>query len=407
MIFDTGIYSQDFFKKHIAKTNKLMSKIVIGLFFGVLAVFILSELKIYNYPVNYAFFVLIWTCVSSIFLFLLTKTKIDPKYFKYFTFFTLQIAVFMFSLDVNLQLSIMTMIVPIITVFYFNPLFTLLACVVSSLSSLVSTSLCAEQAIEYFWHNITPLQYLLTTGGGHLLEQIILTFILVKITTSAQALFLNLQERTLQVASMQNQIVYSFADMIESRDGTTGQHVKRSSQTVGLIVNYLSEHNTYGKKISKDELLLVSMVAPLHDIGKIVVPDAILSKPGKLTESEFEIIKTHALEGEKLIERTMKKIEDANYVKTAKEMALYHHEKWDGSGYPYHLSHEDIPIAARIMAIADVFDALCSKRSYKEPYSLDQAFTILQESKGKHFEPCLVDVMFALRPSLEKIYRGE
>lgn len=217
---------------------------------------------------------------------------------------------------------------------------------------------------------------------------------------------LDLRKQADYVSQMQNQIVFSFADMIESRDGTTGQHIKRTSTIVSLLANNLREHNLYADKLMPADYEMIALAAPLHDIGKIKVPDSILSKPGKLTDEEFDTIKTHPVEGEKIINRTMSHIENERYLKLAREMALYHHEKWNGKGYPEGLSGEDIPVSARIMAIADVFDALCSSRSYKEAFSVSKAFSILEESRGSHFEPCLVDEMKLLRPELEKIYVG-
>ena len=217
---------------------------------------------------------------------------------------------------------------------------------------------------------------------------------------------LDLRKQADYVSEMQNQIVFSFADMIESRDGTTGQHIKRTSTIVSLLAKKLRENNMYADKLMPSDYEMIALAAPLHDIGKIKVPDSILSKPGKLTPEEFETIKTHPVEGEKIIGRTMSHIENERYLKLAREMALHHHEKWDGKGYPDGLTGEEIPVSARIMAIADVFDALCSTRSYKEAFSVAKAFDILEESRGSHFEPCLVDAMKTLKPELEKLYAG-
>ena len=222
------------------------------------------------------------------------------------------------------------------------------------------------------------------------------------IMESAMVIELNRQNR--YVNDMQNRIVFSFADMIESRDGLTGQHVKRTSQIVVLIMTRLRSLDMYSDELEPVDYEMIAMAAPLHDIGKIKVPDAILSKPGKLTDEEFAIIKTHPVEGEKIISKTMSRIENEKYLKFAKDMALYHHEKWNGTGYPYGLSGVEIPLCARIMAVADVFDALCSARSYKSAYSIDRAFEIFEESKGSHFEPRLVDLLYGLRPELEQLY---
>ncbi len=224
---------------------------------------------------------------------------------------------------------------------------------------------------------------------------------IIKVST----MVLEITKKNIMVSDMQNRVVYSFADMIESRDGTTGQHVKRTTQIVELIMKKLQENNLYGNELDANDCEMIKQAATLHDIGKIKVPDAILSKPGKLTEDEFAIIKTHPVEGERIISRTMSGIENDRYLSFAKDMALYHHEKWNGSGYPYGLSGKEIPLCARIMTVADVFDALCSERSYKKAYSIDRAFEILEESKGSHFEPCLVDLMYELRKDLEEIYK--
>lgn len=214
----------------------------------------------------------------------------------------------------------------------------------------------------------------------------------------------DLKQQVKYINNMQNHIVYSFADMIESRDGTTGQHVKRTSLVVDLLTGYLKKKKIYADKLKSGDYALISLAAPLHDIGKIKVPDRILSKPGKLTPEEFEIIKTHPVVGEKIINKTMLKIEDDRYLTIAREMALYHHEKWDGTGYPEGLKGKKIPISARIMAVADVFDALCSSRSYKQAFSIDEAFEIVDKSSGTHFEPVLVEAMHALKDQLTEIY---
>lgn len=220
-------------------------------------------------------------------------------------------------------------------------------------------------------------------------------------------LVLDLKQQVEYINNMQNRIVYSFADMIESRDGTTGQHVKRTSLVVDLLTKYLRKNKVYADMLQPEDYSLISLAAPLHDIGKIKVPDRILSKPGKLTDEEFDIIRTHPVEGERIISKTMFKIEDERYLKIAREMALYHHEKWNGMGYPQGLRGKKIPISARIMAVADVFDALCSARSYKKAFTIEEAFNIIDESRGSHFEPVLVDAMHALENELRGIYGSE
>ena len=145
--------------------------------------------------------------------------------------------------------------------------------------------------------------------------------------------------------------------------------------------------------------------APLHDIGKIAVPDAILNKPGKLTKEEFDLMKTHTTAGGKIISSIIEMVPDSHYLDEAKNLATYHHERWDGAGYPTGLAGENIPLSARIMAVADVFDALVSKRSYKEGFPYDKALNIIKEERGTHFDPKLVDAFLAVKEKVLSVAR--
>ena len=148
----------------------------------------------------------------------------------------------------------------------------------------------------------------------------------------------------------------------------------------------------------------VEKAAPMHDLGKIAIDDAVLRKPGKYTDAEYAEMKRHPAEGAKIVENILNGVEDESFVQIAKNIALYHHEKWNGKGYPTGLSGTDIPIEARIMALADVFDALVSKRCYKEAFSYDRAFAIIEESLGEHFDPQLGEVFLSCRAQLEALY---
>lgn len=203
---------------------------------------------------------------------------------------------------------------------------------------------------------------------------------------------------------IQNEIIHSFADLVESRDGATGQHIKRTGEYVRVLVTHLSKVPAYSEELTPELQQRIYAAAPLHDIGKIKISDIILNKPGRLTAEEFEIIKTHTLEGSEIIARTLTNIENEDYLKIANEMALYHHEKWDGSGYLYHLAGEEIPLCARIMAVVDVFDALTSKRVYKDAFSFDEAVNILLESRGTHFDPAIIDVFMSIKDEIYTIF---
>lgn len=211
----------------------------------------------------------------------------------------------------------------------------------------------------------------------------------------------SLREHDEKMLRLQNNVVIAMANLIESRDGDTGEHVKRTERFVNMLACAAQKEGYKPEILTDDYIELLSKAAPLHDIGKISISDTILMKPGKLTPEEFEIMKTHASEGGKIVCEVMGAIEDKSYVDIAADVAAYHHEKWNGSGYNKGLSGEDIPLAARIMAIADVFDALISKRCYKEKFPIDEAFRIIEESAGSHFDPTLSRIFLNLRQEIE------
>ncbi|MGN0318207.1 MAG: HD-GYP domain-containing protein [Lachnospira sp.] len=208
-----------------------------------------------------------------------------------------------------------------------------------------------------------------------------------------------------KVIKLQNGIIIGMANLIESRDATTGEHVKKTSIYVKMIAEAARKKGIYADELTDGYIDRLTKAAPLHDVGKIIVPDSILMKPGKLTPEEFSIMKNHSKEGGNVIRAIFENLEDKEYVDMAVDIAQYHHEKWDGSGYMEGLRGTDIPLSARIMAIADVFDALISKRCYKEAFPIDEAFNIIKESAGTHFDPKLADVFLEIRGEIEKCLR--
>ncbi len=198
-----------------------------------------------------------------------------------------------------------------------------------------------------------------------------------------------LSEATLK---MQDGLIITMADMVEKRDSDTGEHIQKTALYVKIIVEGLKKKGYYAEKITPKFMSDVVRSAPLHDIGKINIPDGILNKPGKLTPEEFEIMKTHTTAGKNIMENAISTVEGENYLKEARNMAAYHHERWDGKGYPEGLHGQVIPLSARIMAVADVFDALTSPRVYKPAFSLEKSISIITEESGRQFDPKCVEV---------------
>ncbi len=203
--------------------------------------------------------------------------------------------------------------------------------------------------------------------------------------------------------AIQESTIIGMANLIESRDQNTGKHVKRTSIYVELLAKAAQKAGYRSDILTDGYVELTIKAAPLHDIGKIAVSDSILQKPGRLAEEEFECMKTHTTAGGRIVRDVLGNIEDREYIEVASRMAASHHEKWNGSGYPMGLKEDEIPLCARIMAVADVFDALVSKRCYKEPMPADKAFDIISESDRAHFGPELARLFISIRSNIEKV----
>ena len=211
------------------------------------------------------------------------------------------------------------------------------------------------------------------------------------------------RDKALELFQSHHSLIVSLANMVEARDGVTGLHIKHTSEYVGIIARALQKVPKYQAVMSNSYVAVLSEAAPLHDIGKISMEDAILRKEGSLTTEELKSIHSHPALGAQIIDGVLAEVKNSEYLLTAREMAYSHHEKWDGSGYPQGLKGEEIPLSARIMALADVYDALRSERSYKEAYSKEEAKRIMLEEAGKQFDPELVEVFLENLEEIEAV----
>ena len=216
-----------------------------------------------------------------------------------------------------------------------------------------------------------------------------------------------ISERTQRISQIQDAVIIGMANLIEERDNLTGKHVISTQHYVEMLCHELRNKGLYTDQLSDDYISNIVKATPLHDIGKIRIPDAILQKPGRLTPEEFEIIQDHAKYGADIIDNILGKIEEPDYLQVARDIALYHHERWDGSGYPEKLAGENIPLCARIMSLADVFDALYEERVYKKAVRpVEAAFDILEQGRGTQFDPLIFDTFKGLIDEI-RLYVGE
>ena len=213
-----------------------------------------------------------------------------------------------------------------------------------------------------------------------------------------------IHERTMKYLRLQNSLISVLANMVEGRDKLTGNHVERTTSYINLLLDAMRERNLYAEQINGWDFDSIVSSARLHDIGKIVVTDLILNKPESLTDEEYNIMKTHTVEGEKLIEIIIKESGDEEFLRNAILFAGNHHERWDGKGYPLGLKGEEISLQGRIMAVVDVYDALVSDRPYKKAVTHERAVEIIAEGSGSQFDPMVVDVFLEIHDSFAKMH---
>jgi len=216
-----------------------------------------------------------------------------------------------------------------------------------------------------------------------------------------------IRERTETLLRLQGGLVSVLASMVENRDSLTGRHIERTTKYIEILLEAMYENDLYIDELKKWDFNSTILSARLHDIGKIAVTDLILNKPDKLTEREYAIMKTHTIEGERLIDAIIIESGDVPFLQNAKLFAGTHHERWDGAGYPRGLKGTEIPLQGRIMAIADVYDALVSERPYKSAFSHEKAVGIILENKGTSFDPQIVDVFYKVNKVFSQVLRDE
>ena len=300
----------------------------------------------------------------------------------------------MLSLFFGLSIIIMSIVIELVKRGVVIPLnnmtrsamkFAATATIVASSERLLESDLDSLKASV---QQIADLRITFANEIGHLYESIL------SMATDSFEYIRQVRLQSKRILHMQEITINSFAELVESRDKSTGNHIKKTAQYVEAIATQLAREGKYRDVLTPEYIHKLKRSAPLHDIGKIAVSDLILNKPGKLTDEEYKIMQTHSAAGYEILKNMEKEAGstmDEGYLKESIEMAYYHHEKWDGTGYPNKIKGEEIPLSARIMAVADVFDALVAERVYKKPFPFEKAMAIITEGAGKHFDPVVVE----------------
>lgn len=305
--------------------------------------------------------------------------------------------------NVGVSIVIGFAIIPFLSCLYLSYKFTI---VVSALSYICMAVSLYVKSYEFYLTVVdcpSPDVWFFAELGGYSMISVFVLLGAINISRLLNRTFARIHEKNVQINNIQSKLINAFADTVEFSDPTTNLHVKHTSQFVNMIAKRLRAMGHYQSKLTEKEIDLYTQAAPLHDIGKFSVPTDIITKPGKYTVDEYEIMKKHAQAGHDLIESEFSGLQNEEFVKTASQMAWYHHEKWDGTGYPRGIKGNEIPLCGRIMAAADVLDALLSRRLYKEAYEVEKTFDIMESLKGTHFEPCIVDAVLTLKDDIVRI----
>ena len=210
-------------------------------------------------------------------------------------------------------------------------------------------------------------------------------------------------DKTEQLEKLKTNIIAVLAELIENRDKGTGGHIERVTAYTKVLIEAMLKQNVYAEEVKNWDLELTYVSTKMHDIGKLSITDFILNKPGKLTDEEFQTMQSHVVEGVRMIEEMAEKTGSNDFLKSAYLFAAYHHEKWNGTGYPFKLTGKDIPLQGRIMAVVDVYDALTSERPYKKAFTSDEAANIIKEDAGTHFDPAIADIFYNLKDAFDSV----
>lgn len=413
-----------FFKENIVDVNKKVSRILFGTMGVPITFIVLTIAGLWIVPHSYSISILVYAIIASFLYYFLMKKNFSQVFVMYLGIFLSSLFVFLLSMDGIILISISYAFPPFIACLYYNKRltrYTTFTCFFLAIFSYWLRSFNVDLVSHGFF---TSLQWFIRYVIGLVIEFIFLfaltNFMSGRTHKTLQQLVLsykkidesysNLQARTKEIEKINSElndtnirldetqfkIIQFVAQCLGSHDLFTGRHVIHTQKYVEVICNELVRMGCYTEELTKKNIQLFVNAAFLHDIGKIHVPEGILNKIGKFNEEEFAMMKCHPEEGKKLLDY-LPKIDDGSFNEIANQMTYCHHEKWDGTGYPRGLSGEDIPLCARIMAAADVLDALISQRLYKEPMTIEETIEVFEKSKGMHFEPCIADAVINSR----------
>lgn len=394
-----------FFIDNMSKMNKFIV-LVLAYIIPVGPLFAMGTLSgLFKIPYLYCLEIFVVSTAATIIQYLTNKFCKNLKYtmVQGFVLFLLSPTFIFLVPNVGVSIVIAFAIIPFLSCLYLSYQFTIGVSVASYICMAVSLYVKSNEFYQRTVDFASADVWFFSELGGYSMISVFVLLGAINISRLLNRTFARIHEKNVQINNIQTKLINAFADTVEFSDPTTNLHVKHTSQFVTLISKRLRAMGHYQSKLTDREIELYTQAAPLHDIGKFCIPTDILNKPGKYTAEEYDEMKKHAQAGHDLIENEFSGLQNEDFVKVASQMAWFHHEKWDGTGYPRGIKGNEIPLCGRIMAAADVLDALLSRRLYKEAYEVEKTFDIMESLKGTQFEPCIVDAVMTLKEDIIRI----
>jgi len=402
-----------FYIENIKKSNNIVFKFICAMNAVPAAFLVLIVLHVFEIPLLQVFGLLILTLGFTIVDAILLKKDSDKSQniAKYVSILCVNAMVCYVGCNPNIQISIVFALCPIISCLYFDSKFTRNTAILSYILMVISMFIKSFGIVHImnYKNRLEPMAWFIPEITGLTMQYAFACILAWMFTQQTQdslrhVFILNeeIDDKNTELKETQFKIIQFVAQVLGSHDLFTGRHVIHTQRYVEMICYQLRDNGYYTEELTDEKIKLFASAAFLHDIGKIHIPEGVLNKVGKFSEEEFSVMQHHPEEGKKLLQ-FLPPVEDGQFNQIAIEMAFNHHEKWDGSGYPENKKGEEIPLCARIMAAADVLDALVSRRLYKEPMSIDEAMAIFEKAKGTQFEECIAEAVIQCRDKINAI----
>lgn len=399
--------SELFFDENIRSVNKVVEILILVCAIVPVAFCILTLCGIWRVPYLYSAGMFAYSVVCFVIAHWLNKFSKTQKLEMYFGITCTAVFVELLAVRNIIQVNITYAAVPFLSCLYFNKKITITSTLTSFALMVFALYVRSRAVLNVMAMDIqvhTPDTWFISSLVGYSIEFLFIFLIALTMARRSHKAIELLHTQNVNLQKTQDMIIGFVASCLGSHDLFTGRHVQHTKHYVKIIATKLRDQGYYKDVLTDETIHLYETAAFLHDIGKIHIPEGVLNKIGKFTEEDYKVMKIHPVEGKRLLEQ-LPKIGDGRFNQIAIDMAFCHHEKWDGTGYPRGLKGDEIPLCARIMTAADVMDALISKRLYKEPFTINEAIDIFNESISKQFEPCIVEATKACQTEIEQLAR--